>query len=190
MEELVQRMLQLARFEQEPASTQVRCDLAEIAHDIVAQMETFAAIRNVTIDLLSPDSLLVPLSEDACVSLLSNLLMNSIQHTPEGGRAKASLVTGKEIVLEVSDTGCGIAAEDLPHLFERFWRGDRSRARSTGGAGLGLAICKAIVDSCGGEIEITSSPGKGTRVTVRLPFAPEEPLLLTRSVTGEPSVRG
>lgn len=190
MEELVQRMLQLARFEREPANTQTRCDLAEIAHGVVAQMETFAAIRKVRIDLVSPDSLSVPLSEDACVSLLSNLVMNAIQHTPEGGRAKVSLATGKEILLEVSDTGRGIAPEDLPHLFERFWRGDRSRARSTGGAGLGLAICKAIVDSCGGEIEIASSPGNGTRVAVRLPFAPQPPLLSTRSAAGEAGVRG
>jgi signal transduction histidine kinase len=75
------------------------------------------------------------------------------------------------ITIEVRDTGRGIAPEDIPHLFERFWRGDSSRARSTGGAGLGLSICKAIVDSCGGEIAVSSRLGEGTCVTVRLPLA-------------------
>jgi signal transduction histidine kinase len=74
------------------------------------------------------------------------------------------------ITVEVRDTGRGIAPEDIPHLFERFWRGDSSRARSTGGAGLGLSICKAIVDSCGGEIEVSSRLGEGTCMTVRLPL--------------------
>jgi two-component system OmpR family sensor kinase len=74
------------------------------------------------------------------------------------------------VVIELRDTGRGIAPEDLPHLFERFWRGDHSRARSTGGAGLGLSICKAIVDSCGGEIAVSSRLGEGTCVTVKLPL--------------------
>jgi signal transduction histidine kinase len=77
---------------------------------------------------------------------------------------------GADIKIEVRDTGRDIAPEDLPHLFERFWRGDHSRARSTGGAGLGLSICKAIVDSCGGEIAVSSRLGEGTCVTVRLPL--------------------
>jgi signal transduction histidine kinase len=111
------------------------------------------------------------MAEEACASLLANLLLNAVQHTPSGGAVNAKIFADAEVVMEVRDTGSGIAPEDLPHLFERFWRGDRSRTRSTGGAGLGLSICKAIVDGCRGEIAVASQPGRGTCVTVRLPLA-------------------
>lgn len=168
MEELVQRMLQLARFEQQPDG-RARCDLAEVARDVAAQMETLAQIRGVTISVDAQGAAPVPVSEDACGSLLANLLLNAVQHTPAGGQVTAAIYPGRETVLEVRDTGSGIDPEDLPHLFERFWRGDRSRARTTGGAGLGLSICKAIVDSCGGTIAVASRLGEGTRVTVKMP---------------------
>ncbi len=170
-EELVQRMLQLARFEREPASRSVQCDLAEVARDVTAQVERLAEIREVSIAVQAPDSVMAPMDEDACGSLLANLLLNAVQHTPPGGSVAASILVDGGIRVEVRDTGRGIAPEDIPHLFERFWRGDSSRARSTGGAGLGLSICKAIVDSHGGEIEISSRLGQGTCVTVRLPLA-------------------
>ncbi|HTW48307.1 MAG TPA: HAMP domain-containing sensor histidine kinase [Acidobacteriaceae bacterium] len=173
LEELVQRMLQLARFERGPAGPGDRCDLSEAARDVAVQMERLAEIRGVTMAVEAASPANVSLSEDACTSLLANLLLNAVQHTPYGGSVSARVAAADSgVTLEVRDTGAGIAPEDLPHLFERFWRGDRSRARSTGGAGLGLSICKAIVDSCGGVINIESQPGQGTRVTVRLPLAP------------------
>ncbi len=181
MEELVQRMLQLARFEQEPAE-HARCDLAEVARDVAVQMETLAQIRGVTIGVEAQRSAPVPLSEDACASLVANLLLNAAQHTPEGGQVIAEIEAGSQTVLEVRDTGSGISPEDLPHLFERFWRGDRSRARTTGGAGLGLSICKAIVDACGGTIRVRSRLGEGTCVTVKLPAAEANSLPESRTV--------
>lgn len=84
----------------------------------------------------------------------------------------AAILVAKDVTLHVTDTGTGIAPEDIPHLFERFWRGDRSRTRSTGGAGLGLSICKAVVDACSGSIVVNSEPSQGTCVTVRLPLVP------------------
>ena len=78
---------------------------------------------------------------------------------------------GQALELVIEDHGEGISAEALPHVFERFYRGDPSRTRSTGGAGLGLAICKAMVDKAGGSISIASRQGEGTTVTVRLPIA-------------------
>jgi signal transduction histidine kinase len=175
MEELVQRMLQLARFERGPASPADRCDLSEAARDVGAQVERLAEIRGVAISMETPAPAPVPLSEDACASLLANLLLNAVQHTPSGGSVTARInADGAGVLLEVRDTGAGIAPEDLPHLFERFWRGDSSRARSTGGAGLGLSICKAIVDSCGGAIAVSSDLGHGTRVTVHLPLSPAQ----------------
>jgi len=170
MEELVQRMLQLARFEREPASGIIECDVTEVVRDVAAHMERLAEIRGVRIAVEGPGSAPTRLDQDACASLLANLLLNAVQHTPEGGVVTAALFVRDQIVVEVRDTGRGIAPEDLPHLFERFWRSDHSRARSTGGAGLGLSICKAIVDSCGGEIAVSSRLGEGTTVTVRLPL--------------------
>ena len=94
MEELVQRMLQLARFEREPASGSAHCDLAEVARDVAAQMERLAEIREVAITVQAPDSATAPLDEDACASLLANLLLNAVQHTPAGGSVTATIVAG------------------------------------------------------------------------------------------------
>jgi signal transduction histidine kinase len=77
------------------------------------------------------------------------------------------------VQLQIEDHGEGIAAEALPHIFDRFYRGDPSRARSTGGTGLGLAICKAIVEKAGGSIILTSQPGRGTIATVCMPLTKE-----------------
>lgn len=170
MEELVQRMLQLARFEREPSKGTAHCDVAEVARDVAAQIERLAEIREVSIAVEARDAVIAPLAEDACASLLANLMLNAVQHTPAGGSVTTTILAGAIMTVEVRDTGRGIAAEDLPHLFERFWRGDSSRARNTGGAGLGLSICKAIVDGSGGEISIDSRLGQGTCVTVRLPL--------------------
>jgi signal transduction histidine kinase len=171
MEELVQRMLQLARFERGTVDKNARCDLMEIAQDVAAQIERLAKIRGVHFAVNTPDTVSVPLAEDACASLLANLMLNAVQHTPSGGAVRVRVSVSESVTIEIRDNGHGIPPEDLPHLFERFWRGDASRARSTGGAGLGLAICKAIVDSCGGEIAIASHPGEGTCVTVQLPLS-------------------
>jgi signal transduction histidine kinase len=170
MEELVQRMLQLARFEREPGAVNMECDVAEVARDVTAHMERLAEIRGIALAVQAPASAPTRLEQDACASLLANLLLNAVQHTPDGGSVTAAISVGTEVMVEIRDTGRGIASEDLPHLFERFWRGDHSRARSTGGAGLGLSICKAIVDSCGGEIAVNSQIGAGTCVTVKLPL--------------------
>jgi signal transduction histidine kinase len=176
MEELVQRMLQLARFEREPDPQNIGCDVAEVARDVAAQMERIAEIRQVNLTVEAPPSITALLSEDACSSLLANLMLNAVQYTPAAGSVVIRVAAAGTVLVEISDTGRGIAPEDLPHLFERFWRGDSSRARSTGGVGLGLSICKAIVDGCGGEIGITSRLGEGTSVTVHLPRPQQDPV--------------
>jgi heavy metal sensor kinase len=106
--------------------------------------------------------------------LVNNLLDNAIKFTPAGGRIALSLAfdgNRNECVLEVSDTGVGIAPDDLPHVFERFYQGDKARDREvlSRGVGLGLSICQAIVAAHGGTIEVASRPGAGTTFTVRLP---------------------
>jgi signal transduction histidine kinase len=108
---------------------------------------------------------------DKMRTVLRNLIDNALKHTPADGPPVAvSLVTdGAQVAVVVEDHGMGIAAEALPHLFEPFYRADASRSRKTGGFGLGLSICKAIIDVHQGQIRIHSEPGKGTRVTVTLP---------------------
>jgi signal transduction histidine kinase len=98
---------------------------------------------------------------DAIRRVVGNLLENAYRHTPSG-TVQVAILEGP--ILEVSDTGPGIASEHLPHLTERFYRADASRAGATGGSGLGLAICKTILEGHGGRLEIESELGKGTRV--------------------------
>jgi signal transduction histidine kinase len=100
-----------------------------------------------------------------------NLLHNAIKFTPEGGTLAIGLATdGNRATATFADSGIGIADDDLPHLFERFFKADKARNRSLGGSGLGLSIVKKIVDLHGGEIEVESRPGEGTTFTVRLPL--------------------
>ena len=101
---------------------------------------------------------------------VGNLVENSLAHTARGGKVTlaASRDNGK-VRIDVSDTGCGIAAEHLPRVFDRLYRVDRSRTAATGGTGLGLAIVKSIAELHGGSAEIASEIGKGTRVRLTLP---------------------
>jgi signal transduction histidine kinase len=100
-----------------------------------------------------------------------NLLDNGLKHTPEDGPAVSiSMILQPECLeVVVQDRGEGIPASALPHLFEPFYRPDVSRSRKTGGYGLGLSLCKAIMDAHGGTIDLASTPGDGTRVTVTIP---------------------
>lgn len=103
----------------------------------------------------------------------TNLLHNSIKFTPAGGRIMISLHgEGEVLVVAVTDTGVGIAEEDVPRLFERFFKADRSRERARGGSGLGLAIARKIVELHGGTIAAASAPGAGATFIVRLPLRP------------------
>ncbi len=100
-----------------------------------------------------------------------NVLDNAIKYTPGGGRIEVGVETkGRDAVVVVRDTGIGIPAEHLPHVFERFYRVDKARNREQGGTGLGLSITKSIVTAHGGGIELASVPGKGTTCVVTLPL--------------------
>jgi signal transduction histidine kinase len=95
--------------------------------------------------------------------------MKAIQHSAQGSQVRLTAGTVESrILITVQDFGAGISADSLPHVFERFFREDASRSRDTGGAGLGLSICKAIVENAGGSIEIESEKGRGTTVKVQL----------------------
>jgi heavy metal sensor kinase len=108
--------------------------------------------------------------------MLLNLISNAVKYTPAGGSATLQLsISGTEAVIAVSDSGIGIPAQHLPHIFQRFYRVDESRNRAIGGTGLGLAIVKSIAESHGGRIEVASTPGVGSTFTVHIPLAGPPP---------------
>ncbi len=104
--------------------------------------------------------------------VLRNLLENAVAHTPQGGIVSVTAVQREHRVeVSVADTGEGIPAEDLDNIFERFYRVDKSRARATGGSGLGLTIARRLVEAHGGNIEARSEPGQGSRIAFTVPVA-------------------
>jgi signal transduction histidine kinase len=118
---------------------------------------------------LPPEPIRQPHDPPRIGQVLTNLIGNAIKFTAKGGRVDVELVPVPEgAAITVSDTGVGIPADELPHVFERFWRGARTRERGSG-SGLGLSIAKSIVDMHEGRIQIVSTPSVGTRITVILP---------------------
>jgi signal transduction histidine kinase len=107
---------------------------------------------------------------------LGNLVSNPVRYSWAGDRvtvrAHGHTADQPDVVVDVVDTGTGIPADDLPHVFDRFWRADASRTRATGGSGLGLAICRELVEAHGGHITATSTLGEGSTFTVHLPATP------------------
>ncbi|WP_327069874.1 HAMP domain-containing histidine kinase [Kitasatospora sp. NBC_01250] len=104
---------------------------------------------------------------------VGNLVDNAVRHTPRGGSVTVGArPAGDELLIEVADTGTGIAAAELPHVFDRFWRAEKSRSRQTGGSGLGLAIVRQLAHAHGGTVTATSRPGEGAVFTLRLPRTP------------------
>jgi signal transduction histidine kinase len=108
--------------------------------------------------------------------VLVNVIDNAIKYTPPGGSVELScFASGKSAVIEVIDSGIGIPAAELPHVFDRFFRADKVRSRESGGAGLGLSIVKAICTAHGGTIALESAEGVGTVVRIQLPLAATVP---------------
>jgi signal transduction histidine kinase len=180
LEALVADMLALARAE---SSTPISgplpsADLTACVSQTVAQLETVAALRNISVVVSGPDLNVacVPLTPEDCILLLTNLLLNALQHSPPASTVEIQLATDAQTaVIIIQDHGDGIPPEALPHVFDRFYRGDPSRTRNTGGTGLGLAIAKAIVQKSGGSIALASQPdpaqpNQGTTVTIHLPL--------------------
>ena len=119
---------------------------------------------------LGPEPVWIRAEREALRQVVGNLVDNAIKYTPEGGSVAVRLWPGTESsVLEVADTGIGLAPEDQERVFERFYRVDRARSREVGGTGLGLSIVKNTVLNLGGEVGVRSAPGQGSTFWVRLP---------------------
>jgi len=144
--------------------------LSDLVSDTLESFTQLAKQNNTTLEgNVDPDVDPVRMDTQAIGRVLNNLIGNALRHSA-GGRVSVWVRrTSRGVDVTVSDTGGGIRAEDLPHIFEKFYRGEKSRNRGTGGAGLGLAIAKGIVEAHGGDIEVQSEIGKGTQFTFYIP---------------------
>jgi two-component system OmpR family sensor kinase/two-component system sensor histidine kinase BaeS len=167
------RTLSLAESGQLPLQWET-VDLADLLHDVQTSFSGQAEAAGIALQVetsADPGKLAVRGDAGRLDQVLSNLVANALRHTPAGGsvflRAEPT-ASGARLV--VSDTGEGIAEKDLPYVFDRFWRGDRSRSRAGGaGSGLGLAIARQLVQNHGGHIRVESEVGRGTTFVVDLP---------------------
>jgi len=171
MRRLVESLLDLARFDAgQAAMKRDSFDLSQVARDCVDLVRPLAERRGIKIDCDLP-ALECPGDSERIAQVVTNLLTNAIEYNHDAGRIRISVqADGSSALLKVADTGQGIPAEDLPHIFERFYRVDKARSTLRGRTGLGLAICKAIVTAHSGTIAVSSQPGSGTTFTVKLPL--------------------
>jgi two-component system sensor histidine kinase BaeS len=171
---MVADMENLARYESDSlVLARTRVDLVALVLAIVVNHEPQFRMQGIDLAFAS-DLTEAPIAADSdkLSQAVINLLSNALKYTPSGGSVKVRVGGSRsEVLLSVSDTGIGIAAKDLPFVFERFYRADSSRARTTGGSGIGLSITRAIVEAHGGSITATSDPGKGSEFVIGLPRA-------------------
>jgi signal transduction histidine kinase len=177
MTEMVESLLTLARADEGRAPLAVEeCDIRDLVTDVAETAGMLGESAGVTEVHTVPDKpVRLAVDRGRIREMLLNMVTNAIKYTPQGGTIALSLEEDDEtVILSVKDTGIGIAAGDLPHIFERFWRADpaRSRTGDRPGVGLGLAITKWIAEAHGGSITVQSRPGRGSIFTVRLPKAP------------------
>jgi signal transduction histidine kinase len=189
LQRLVDHLLALSSLDEGTTLPRSSLDLAPVLYEVADEMAPLAQTAGVHMRLDVPPHLPpVAANPDAMAMLVRNLLDNAIKYTPAGGQVTMSAAVGGRpskpvlrsqgadvppsgIVIQVADTGPGIAAEDLPHIFERFYRVDKARSRRQGGAGLGLALVRAIVEAQGGWMGVDSVLGKGSTFTVYLPLS-------------------
>jgi signal transduction histidine kinase len=153
----------------------VLVDPAEIAGTALDRLRLHFAEKGLTVvTAFAPHLPPVRADRDHTLQILSNLLTNALRYTPAPGQVTitVSRPTPREVLFQVADTGIGMGAEHIPHLFERFYRVDPTRSRSVGGAGIGLPVARALVEGMGGHIWVESpGPGRGTTVSFTLPVA-------------------
>jgi two-component system, OmpR family, sensor kinase len=170
MQRMVQDLLLLAQADAGVELRKQPIELDTLLLDVYRQARMMA--NGVKVSLGCEDQAQVLGDPDRLKQLFINLIDNAIKYTPNGGEVKLSFERDTEWVrVAVADTGAGIPEQDLPKIFDRFYRVDKARSRENGGAGLGLAIVKWVVDAHGGKIDVESQRGKGTIFTVWLPLA-------------------
>jgi signal transduction histidine kinase len=171
MARLVDDLLALAR-RQEPTLEHEPVDLGDAVAEASDDFVVPAAARNIVLDRAIAPGVVVIGDRDALKRAVANLLENAVRLAPQGSRIR--LATGSEgdrAWIAVADEGPGIAPEDQPHVFDRFWRADKARSRADGGTGLGLAIVRQIAESHGGQVRLQSKVGVGSSFVIWLPVA-------------------
>jgi two-component system heavy metal sensor histidine kinase CusS len=172
LSELIESLLFLARTESPGDHLKLMPqDLGQLLADLRDYYEATAAEIGVTLSV-SPEEGGIEANVDRTLLLraIGNLISNALAHSSAGGTVSLSAQRqGKQICIEVRDTGSGISASALPHVFDRFFRADPARSRNSGGVGLGLAIVQQIALMHKGQVKIDSNPGAGTRVSILLP---------------------
>ncbi|MGK7892595.1 MAG: sensor histidine kinase [Xenococcus sp. (in: cyanobacteria)] len=174
MGQLIEDLLFLARTDNKvvmPSREKKSVALDQILQNIIILLEPFAQKKKITLKSDIKSGFLVLGEKSQLTRLFSNLLQNALQYTSEGGNVTLELYKqSRSAIVNIKDTGIGISPEQLPHIFDRFWRADKARSRREGGTGLGLAIVKAIAQSHGGKISVTSNVNVGSCFQVRLPL--------------------
>jgi signal transduction histidine kinase len=168
VEALVGQMLLLSRLEEVANGTVAPIDFSEAVKTVLLQLKPIAEEMYLALSCDCPPKMMVSISQEHARILISNIVLNAMQNSRPGKTVRTCVArqAGGAIAFVVEDRGSGIGKEALPHIFERFYREDRSRSRNTGGTGLGLAICKSIADQAGARIEVVSEPGESTKVSV------------------------
>ena len=147
----------------------------DLTRSVIEDAQILSEVKSQQLNMLDMKSLEIKGDKIRLYQLFFNLIDNAIRYTPEKGKIDVALVPDDDYaVVEVRDSGVGIPAADLPHVFKRFYRVQKDRSRKTGGSGLGLAICKLIADAHNGKIEVESEVGKGSLFRVKLPLGKEQ----------------
>jgi heavy metal sensor kinase len=173
---LIEQLLLLARADSSSTTIPIaRTNLNDILEKVWRQASTLPESKNLKSEQFIPQAPVWVRGDPASLERLFLILVdNAVKYTSDGGRIELRLsIDDGFAVTEIRDTGIGIAPEDIPHIFDRFYRADRARSRETGGTGLGLAIGRWIADAHGGEIRVQSKPSKGSSFQVRLPLSRE-----------------
>jgi two-component system OmpR family sensor kinase len=175
---LVEDMLLLARLDQQRPLERRPVDLLTLAADAVQDARIIAPDRSIELSVGSATAFLVLGDEVRLRQVIGNLMSNALTHTPDGTPVTVRILAGPRepvpsIVLEVTDHGPGLSADQAERVFERFYRADQARTRKAGGTGLGLAIVAALVAAHGGTVALRTAPGEGATFRVTLPLAPE-----------------
>jgi signal transduction histidine kinase len=175
LQRLVEQLFELAKLDARQVQLQPEpLQIAELAQDVALKLAPAAEQVGVSLSVDRAEDLpLVSCDVATMERVLTNLMENALHFTPAGGSVSVHLAREADAVrVTVADTGAGITADDLPRVFDRFYRADKSRDKSTGGAGLGLAIAREIIELHGGAITVESSPGNGARFSFALSILP------------------
>lgn len=171
LDSMVQDILQLSKLEQRKVigtveSVRVRNIVSEVERIVHQKID----LKSIHFDIIEKESVTVEIDRDQLKQILLNLISNAVSYTPEQGNVHVSIKNdGDHVLLAVADTGMGIAEEEQPRIFERFYRVDKARSRNAGGTGLGLSIVKWLVENNNGQLSLESKLGQGSIFFVRLP---------------------